>query len=228
MSKKRINYSSSFKAKVALSAVRHECTISEIRNSLKNIIGEKCWDATNVVTGTLTIYFGGVLLQDLISLPKDTNVVPVGQYDILIWSEWRLDDKNEILCSSRSLDETIAQTVFRLIGDNVVEIEIFPPVWDAVITFSSGKKLKIFCDYVQNYAGFTNWDIGINNTNYHLGEGNKLGSSKRLGILPYKPFSYDKLPPLNIDKRLECVRKEIPYDQLLEIGTNIKEKYSDE
>jgi transposase-like protein len=30
MSKKRINYSSSFKAKVALSAVRHEKTISEL------------------------------------------------------------------------------------------------------------------------------------------------------------------------------------------------------
>jgi putative transposase len=30
MSKKRINYSSSFKAKVALSAVRHERTISEL------------------------------------------------------------------------------------------------------------------------------------------------------------------------------------------------------
>jgi hypothetical protein len=200
--------------------------IDEIRDSLKNIIGEKCWDASNIITGTLLMYFGDVLLKD-VSLSEDIDIMPVGQYEILIWCEWRLDNKNEILCSSGSSDETIARTVFQLIGDTVVGIEIFPPVWDTIITFSSGKTLKIFCDYVQNYDGFTNWTIRIKDTNYYLGEGKRLEKGKR-SILTYKPFPSTKLPPIDIEERLESVKKRIPYDQLLEIANKIKEKYPNE
>jgi hypothetical protein len=111
--------------------------IDEIRNSLKNIIGTKCWDAHNIVTGTLELSLGGIIGQEL-----DDDIIGVGQHDILIWCSWRIDDVNDVLCGSGDCDETIARTVIQLVGDVIIGIEIFPPVWDADIIFFIRQKVK--------------------------------------------------------------------------------------
>jgi hypothetical protein len=193
--------------------------INEIRNSLKNIIGTICWDAHNIVTGTLELSLGGIIGQEL-----DDDIICVGQHDILIWCSWRIDDVHDVLCGSGDSDETIARTVIQLVGDAVIDIEIFPPVWDTDIIFSSGKKLKIFCDYNL----FTNWDFGTMDTLYFIGIGNKIEKGKRQGIIADKIFDPHILPPIDIEKRIESVKTKIPYETLLEIAKSIKEKYSND
>jgi hypothetical protein len=173
--------------------------INEIRNQLKNIIGKKCWDAQNIITGTLELNFGKAIIQPIL----DSNIY-VGQYDILIWCDWRLDYKNVALCSSHSDNETIARTVFELIGDSIVDIKVFSPMWDAVIFFSSGKSLNIFCVYTQDSNSLTNWDFGIQETNYFIGKGQQIKRGKR-SIIPGIFIDPDTLPSIDLEKRVITV-----------------------
>jgi hypothetical protein len=156
--------------------------IKKIRKKLNRLVNTRCFYASNINT-ILGLEFGGVVLcKPYDILEKGIN--NVGQYEIVIWCQWRLDNKYDTLCSSYSNYEVIAMFVNQLIGDTVVEIKVSPPVWDTTITFLSGKTLKIFCNYIQDADVLTNWDLGIMDMYYGMGRGKKLQEGKRLGILP--------------------------------------------
>jgi hypothetical protein len=177
--------------------------INEIQNQIKKIINTQCWDASNIITGTLKLNFGGAVLTQPKRIKEDVRYV--AQYNILIWSEWRLDDKYNALCSSCSDNEKIARTIFQLIGDTVTDINIFSPVWDTHIMFASGKTLKIFCNYTQDSESLTNWDLGIMDTCYYMGKGNQLEKSKGRDIIPESLIDANTLPPIDIEKRVITV-----------------------
>jgi len=80
-----------------------------------------------------------------------------GEFDILIWCAWRLQDNDNAICSSDSTHAQRAKGIQRLIGEKVISFEIFPPAWDATITFTGGLVLKIFCIYTQKDECETNW-----------------------------------------------------------------------
>jgi hypothetical protein len=187
----------------------------EIQNQIKKLINTKCWDASNVVTGTLKLNFGGAVLVQ----PKRAieYAYYIAQYDILVWSEWRLDDENDALCSSCSDIERIARTIFHLIGDTVTDVNIFPPVWDTHITFSSGKTLKIFCNYAQDSDSLSNWDLGIMDTYYFMGKGNNIKKSMGRDFISESMIDANTLPPIDIEERVSRVIFPLVYD------TNLKE-----
>jgi hypothetical protein len=63
------------------------------------------------------------------------------------------------------------------------------------------------------------------NTLYFIGIGNKIEKGKRQGIIANKIFDPHILPPIDIEKRIESVKTNVPYETLLEIAKSIKEKY---
>jgi hypothetical protein len=149
-------------------------TLDKIVNNLNTMVDTKCWNIRNVVVGALRLYFGKAVVSQLArSAPHY-----VGQYDALIWCRWRLDDGDISLCSWDCSHEVINQVTGCLVGDTLVNIKIFPPVWDAVFIFSSGKQLKIFCDATLS----PNWSLGIMDQEYYLGINNELEIGERPGI----------------------------------------------
>jgi hypothetical protein len=190
--------------------------INEIKNQIKKIINTKCWDASNIITGTLVLNFGGAVLTQ----PKKLKTKPhyddcvdyIAQYDVLIWSEWRLDNEYDALCSSCSDNEKIARTIFQLIGDTVTDINIFSPVWDTHIMFASGKTLKIFCNYTHDSESLTNWDLGIMDTCYYMGKGNSLEKSTERNFIPESMIDASTLTPIDIEERVSNVLRPLCYD----------------
>jgi hypothetical protein len=181
--------------------------LEEIKNKLKSIIGSKCWDASNLVTGTLKLYFGDAVFCRFTHKNGSDFSHYIGQYEILIWSEWRLDSEDEALCSSSSDEEIIENTVFQLIGDTVQDIIVFPPVWDIHIKFLSGKILKIFCLNTQDSDNLSNWNLGFMDNYYFIGKGSKLKKSINRDIVPSSLTSPHKLPPIDLSKRIETIRR---------------------
>jgi hypothetical protein len=157
--------------------------LNEFIDDINNMIGTKCWDTSNVIIGALRLNFGKAIHIGLSSGISDT-----GQYSVLIWCQWRLDDENISLCSWECSHEVINQVTACLIGDAITAIEIFPPVWDAVFTFSSGKKIKIFCDCTNAFDLSPNWHFGIMDNEYYMGVNNVLEKGKRLGIISNELF----------------------------------------
>jgi hypothetical protein len=190
--------------------------IYEIQKQVKKIINTKCWDASNVVTGTLKLNFGGAVLVQPKRVKEKAHYI--AQYDIHVWSEWRLDDESDSLCSSCSDIEKIARTIFHLIGDTVTDVNILSPVWDTNITFASGKTLKIFCNYAQDSDSLSNWDLGIMDTYYFMGKGNDLEKKIGRDFISENMIDASTLPSIDIEERVARVICPLVYE------SNIQEK----
>ncbi|MDR3196802.1 MAG: hypothetical protein LBU34_02935 [Planctomycetaceae bacterium] len=152
------------------------------------MLGTKCWETWNVIVGALHLHFGKAVMSR--SVRSDPYYV--GQYDVLIWCQWRLDDGDISLCSWDCSHEVINQIATCLVGDTLTSIKIIPPFGDAEFIFSSGKTLKVFCNEVQGDDNSFNWSFGLINEAYYIGINGKLESGKRLGILSGEPVE----PPL--------------------------------
>ena len=169
--------------------------IDEIREKLLVFNGETCWYVRYGVHPTLLLDFGkAIKLKSILFQEGDVDrFMYDGQYSIGVLCTWRLDDLDNVICSSDCTEEQIAEGVMPLVGETVVSIEIFPPVWDAVITFSSGKKLKIFCDHVQEPRTLNNWDFAVMETTYFFGKGRRMHKEERLALLPDDPIDPESL-----------------------------------
>jgi hypothetical protein len=152
----------------------------EIELTLHEFVGKECWFASNAIVGAIRLYFGGAVLSRGIH----SEMYYVGQYDVLVWCQWRLDDGDVSLCSWDNSHETINQIIFCLVGDTLTSIKIIPPFGDAEFTFSSGKTLRVFCNEVQGDDNSFNWSFGLIDEEYYIGINGKLESGKKLGIVP--------------------------------------------
>jgi hypothetical protein len=132
-------------------------------SNINTFINEACWQVVNnSITKTLRLHFGKVKKSDLGSFGSRD----AGQYEILIWCQWRLDDGNVSLCSNDNSREVVMSIAECLVGDTLSVVETIPPLCDAIFTFSSGKKLRVFCDQGQDfkpcdYTSTSNWSFGI-------------------------------------------------------------------
>jgi len=166
--------------------------INEIVNNANKIIGQKCWNAYNPLFGWIRLNFGGTVYTG--PPDEDNNLIGIGQYSIYVVCQWRLDDGNHCLCSKASSREKVIRTIVCLIGDSVTKIEIYPPVWDAVFTFASGKQLKLFCDFMDQEAWDHSWSFRVVDTEYRMGINNVICPYKNTDILPdvvLDPFVID-------------------------------------
>ena len=89
--------------------------------------------------------------------------------------QWRLDDADRTICSwGYGSHDDINDAMSCLIGDVIDNIEVYPPFWDAVLTFASGKVIRIFCDAVDESVVSHNWSFETIDTSYFLGIHNKF------------------------------------------------------
>ena len=110
-------------------------------SNLNSFINEKCWNATfSYSAQILFLDFGYALKEDLGSFGYCYS----GQYSIHLDCQWRLDDDNVSLCGYDDPQEAIAYSATCLEGATLSDFEILLPFGDAIFTFSSGKKLKVF------------------------------------------------------------------------------------
>jgi hypothetical protein len=154
--------------------------INNFFSNINAIINKKCWEVSNSITGTIRLKFGNAITSDLGS----AGYCLAGQYDILVWCQWRLDDGNVSLCSWDNSHEVIMNIVSCLVGDTLISIEIIPPLWDANFIFASGKILRVFCSVVQDSGNSSNWSFGLMYDGYYIGANGKFEKGKRLGIIP--------------------------------------------
>jgi hypothetical protein len=199
--------------------------IEEVRQHLAKIAGQKCWEATNVVTGTLRLYFGGVLLGEGF---REGDIHPTGEGDVLIWGDWKLCNGNDVICHSGSDDEEILYKVSELIGDTCTSFNIVSTdCWDAEIHFLSGKSLYISSDNYDIENESYIWDMAFMDIVFFFGPGSRVKDGKKRGILPYSPFPPDGLPHIDMEEKINAMKQKIPYDELLAIGKEIVAKSKD-
>ena len=192
--------------------------IEDLYNSVKAIIGTKCWRATNEVAGTLLLNFGDVLLK---KLTDPDELIYVGQFDILVWCTWRLDHEDDSLCSSACSGEKIARMIYPLMGDSVVDVKVFSPVWDLSVYFSSGRILKVFSAVEDPTLG--SWDFRNMEAEFYVGQGNSIEKGKRKGLLPNVAFDPSIIEIPSIDEMIDKVNNQMPYEEMLSIAKKIKE-----
>ena len=137
----------------------YSASLGEVNDQLRLLVGQNCWGVRNKPEESLRLDFGGVMRRtcsdkECHETGQDTCV---GEFDILVWCAWRLQDSENAICSSDNSDEQYEEASKRLIGKKVVSFEISPPAWDATITFTDNLVLKIFCIYTQDDENETNW-----------------------------------------------------------------------
>ncbi|MDR1140976.1 MAG: hypothetical protein LBL62_04730 [Planctomycetaceae bacterium] len=134
--------------------------IEEFRKQLRYIVGQHCRSVLTESDHSLRLDFGGTIKRTCTEKEREEtgrDIQEEGEYDILIWCAWRLQDSNDAICSSNCPDEVCEAGIKRLLGQDVISVEIFPPACDAAVTFSSGLVLKIFCNYTKDSEIETNW-----------------------------------------------------------------------
>jgi len=82
------------------------------------------------------------------------------ELSLLIWSAWRLDSENGVICSStddNSNNGPMITGLKQLIGKKIRNVSIATPMHDMTILFDEGYVLNIFCDQCENenYSFFT-------------------------------------------------------------------------
>jgi hypothetical protein len=187
--------------------------IKEISEYSENLIGSRCWEATNVITGTLRLYFGGWIFRQL----SDGNLFISGEYDILIWSDWCLDSEQETLCDVTNMPEEIMYAVTPLIGDTVVDFVISPLTLNADVTFASGKVLRMFCDSTDDIF---NWSIKIRDVGYYF-KNAVVTKGEKKREREYGPFNLSALPKINMEERILAMNTKLSESELEKIAKEI-------
>lgn len=154
--------------------------IDEIHKILPQVSGMPCWRVDACVIGsTLSMCFGKTLFS---KGAVSGRVSAEGEVQLLLWCDWRLDSIDDAICRVACTEEQIVSGTKQLIGQSLQTIEIFPPVWDAVITFSSNMKLKVFCSEIFAEYPATNWDFCFGRCSYFFGCGKQISKEDRIGL----------------------------------------------
>lgn len=138
----------------------YSASLDEINDQIGLLVGQTCRAVYNKPEESLRLDFGGTIRRFYNKDERQKtsqDICEEGEFDILIWCAWRLQDSEKAICSSDNSDEQYEEASKWLIGKKVVSIEIIPPAWDATITFTDGLVLKIFCIYTQDDECETNW-----------------------------------------------------------------------
>jgi hypothetical protein len=151
----------------------------ELHKQLNRLIDQQCQSVFNKSDNSLQLNFGDVIKRicsekEKAETEKEKEFLYENEYDILIWCAWRLENSENYICSSESTIEQREYLTKQLIGQTVRSIELFPPAWDAIITFSSEQTLRIFCIYSKDSTVETNWFFRNVETLYCIDRANKI------------------------------------------------------
>lgn len=118
---------------------------SDLRALLADIVGQRCERATNPHGSILSLDFGALARRE----NDDSSSVAHGWRHLTIFSPWRLQSEDEILCdwnSDGGAGGVITTVLSQLEGQTAVSTATEPPAWDMTIQFSSGLQLVVFGD----------------------------------------------------------------------------------
>jgi hypothetical protein len=196
-----------------------QASSEELQEVLPLFKGQVCWNVSSCGIGnSLTLSFGKAIeevVYTTINSPPERCFV--GQYQLTFVCSWRLDDENHnpILSSQWSDYHAIKTTVITLLaGDSVESIEIVPPLWEATVRFSSGIKLKTFCDSIPD--GMMNWWCDTEKDTYYIGPGQEICKEKqRLHLVSNTLYDPSEIDPKLIisDKNYKPTEDGVPEDQ---------------
>ena len=154
----------------------------ELRKFFSSFHGQTCWNVCSCRMGhSLLLFFGGAV-ECLWHTAKGRPIKWFGgQYELLVYCSWRLDDeKHTPICSSASSEyHEIKTTMISLEGDTIESIGIIPPVWEMTVYFSSGKQLRIFCDNMPSDYASANCSCSSDKENYYIGAGQEIRKNKQ-------------------------------------------------
>jgi len=155
--------------------------IKEIQEAFGKVKGMPCWDLSCSTVGTsLSLQCGKTIKEKGLR-----GIDIVGECRILVWVDWRLEKDDDAICSSTCTESQIYEGTKILLNQTIESIEIFPPVWDATITFSSGIRLKIFCNSLCEPDTMSNWDFSLDKTLFSFGRGKHIEKEERRWLLGY-------------------------------------------
>lgn len=121
----------------------------------------------------LDIDFGNEVKTNPLEQDADGKSLDVeGEYKLIVWCRWRVDDDDHGICGSFTRESECVKELNKLIGTKIISIETSPPQWDATITFSSGRTLRVFCDQLPYFGlEYSNWDFADRTVGYCIGPG---------------------------------------------------------
>lgn len=142
--------------------------ISEFRDVLWQMAGEKCWSfMANVNTGScVSIDIGQKVLREKpLRNPRISKEERIyrGEFHFYVNCSWRIDWKGEVLCGGeddKSEQGSMMIGLREMLNRRVVSVELEQPGLDVALEFEGGLVFRIFCDEfeeeedVENYVLF--------------------------------------------------------------------------
>jgi hypothetical protein len=164
-----------------------EQLIQEFEDSLNRLVGLVCSDCiAGPLTGSiLSIRFredSGGELKDSMDVGKVTQPYKYPRFSLFVWSVWRIDSRDQILCGAWSNNEKgkeMQRGLNKLQGETVQAVSLTKPAFDLTLQFSGGFAFKIFCDSVDIRKERDNYTYFIPEFTYTVGLLSKLRREKR-------------------------------------------------
>ena len=185
--------------------------VKEFHMSLARMIDLKCWNASCVVWGALCLRFGEVFVKNETTPGGKEFTYEAGEWNILHWCPWRLEEKGIVKCSSHPEFSNSVRELDLLIGDRIVKIEVYLRCYDAIFYFASGKILRVFSDHLQSSKNLSSWDFYNVTDSFYLGPEDEIQKSSEDGRLTQKNYSseasYDEIAISNtINKQTALIQ----------------------
>jgi hypothetical protein len=136
-----------------------------LESALVSLVGERCWSVINGEgSGSLvSTAFGKKLLRKLplrnASLSDEQRNFE-GEFELYVECAWRLESKEEVLCTSTSSNHRGGlrdKSLRNLIGRTVTDAVCTYPGGDLAITFDDSLALRIFVDQANEVDEFCNY-----------------------------------------------------------------------
>jgi len=160
-------------------------------SQLHQLLGQSCWG-----------YVGGIPTGSIISLDFGQKVKRnqkinnkhlttdqqhyVGQFSLMIWCAWRLDEGDTVICGwndSNEINGPMLNGLDKLVNRLVKAVKVEKPAYDLMLQFEDELYLKIFCDQTDTKESFGNYTYFVEGYNYRVeakGQITKAESKNRL------------------------------------------------
>jgi hypothetical protein len=151
--------------------------IVDICEALKMIVDKHCWSFTaGEGTGSVIEFDFGKKIKRKKPLSNkylsEEQRAFQGEYDLFVECSWRLDERKDVICSSKDSNKengVIVSGLKRLVNKKVISIEIHKPAYDLDLYFINNLTLKIFCDETNSAENVDNFTFATPERNYIVG-----------------------------------------------------------
>jgi hypothetical protein len=172
---------------------------NELLYTLTKFQGQKCWNVLSCGSAhSLRLSFGKAVEGKVFSLNTNAfNKKYYGQFELFILCTWRLDDEKQRPLISAICDyDYIKKNTHVFLGDTFESFHLTHPSLEMKIIFSSGLKLRVFCDHVRETLDSNNFPNGYcsdEKKTYIVGVGNSISCIERDVLVSETLYEPDKI-----------------------------------